>query len=229
MKNNLIVVIGSYGSGKSEYAINIARLAKKDNENVALVDLDVVNPYFRSRDVKEEFSGLGVEVISPDGEFGHADLPMISPRILGAVKTKEKTVILDVGGDPAGCRTLGRFVTEIKKRGYEMHFVVNTLRPFTSTVEEIQTMIKMLETASGLKITELIANVNLMEQTTNEIVREGIDILDQTARSSSIPFNRYLVIQPNDKLIENNILGKEKVVIDYYLKKPWETVRQLGI
>ena len=115
MENKLIVVIGAFGSGKSEYSINLAKEIKECKDNVTLVDLDVVNPYFRSRDVREKFHQEDIEVIAPEGEYKHADLPMISPRIMGAVQNYDKTVILDVGGDPAGCRALARFIPNIRK------------------------------------------------------------------------------------------------------------------
>lgn len=229
MKKDLIVIIGAYGSGKSEYAINLAQKYKQEENEVALVDLDVVNPYFRSRDVRDYFAGQGIDVISPEGEYGHADLPMISPRIAGTIRDPSKTVILDVGGDPAGCRTLGRFVEAIKQRGYHMQLVVNTLRPFTSTAEETLGMMKMLETASGLNIDELIANTNIMEETTPEMVRSGLEILERVAKIRGIIFQTYLVIEGNDETIADNILGKRKMVLNYYLKKPWDRVHRHGI
>ncbi|MBW6515264.1 MAG: hypothetical protein K0B81_01445 [Candidatus Cloacimonetes bacterium] len=229
MKNDLIIVIGAFGSGKSEYAINLALKFKELGEDVSLIDMDVVNPYFRSRDVRDDFTNRGVEVISPDGEYGHADLPMISPRIAGAIQNQSKTVILDVGGDPAGCRTLGRFIKNIEQRGYKMHFVVNTLRPFTSNSEEIIDMMKMLETASSLKISEIIANINLMNETTPQMVKNGIEIVEEVAQQKKIKFDTYLVIEDNQELIEDNIYGKKKVVLNYFLRKPWEVVQRIGI
>ena len=229
MKNDLIVVIGAFGSGKSEYAINLALRYKDLGNNVSLIDMDVVNPYFRSRDVRDDFVNRGVEVISPDGEYGHADLPMISPRIAGAIQNNSQTVILDVGGDPAGCRTLGRFIQSIEQRGYRMHLVLNTLRPFTSNTEEIIEMMRMLETASSLKISEIIANINLMNETTSEMVKQGIEIVEEVAQQKKIKFDTYLVIDDNEELIEDNIFGKKKVVLHYFLRKPWEVVQRIGI
>ncbi len=222
MNGKLIIVIGAYGSGKSEYAINLAYNMNKDHDNVVLVDMDVVNPYFRSRDVTEAFTDLGIDVISPEGEYRFADLPMISPRIRGAIENKEKNVILDVGGDPAGCRTLGRFVKEIKNRGYEMHHVVNTNRPFTSDVKGVTDMKFMLENTSHLKITEFISNANLMEFTDAEVVRAGVDILSEVAEKTDVEFKSFLVLDKLDKNIPEEINGKKKIVLDYYLKKPWE-------
>ena len=192
MKNKLIVVIGAYGSGKSEYSINLAREFSQNGEKVTLVDLDVVNPYFRSRDVREKFEEKGITVIAPDGEFKHADLPMLSPRIMGVVQNNNEVVILDVGGDPAGCRTLARYVANINKRGYEMHLVINTKRPFTSDAEGIIEMLEMLQFASKLKVSEFVCNTNLMEYTTADIIEEGITIIEEIAKKENIKFNKLI-------------------------------------
>ena len=218
----VIVVIGAYGSGKSEYAINLANRYRKKLDKVILVDLDVVNPYFRSRDVREKFADDGIEVIAPDGEFKHADLPMLSPRIMGAVQNNDTLVILDVGGDPAGCRTLARYVPTIQKRGYEMHFVINTKRPFTNSALEIERMKEQLEGVSRLQITELICNTNLMSETTPEIIENGIKEIHKIEKKFNLPFRNFLVLQPNKNSIPDEIAGKKRIVLDYFLNKPWE-------
>ena len=229
MKTKLIIVIGAYGSGKSEYSINLAKEYKSSGKEVTLVDLDVVNPYFRSRDVREKFEQIGIEVIAPEGENKYADLPMISPKIMGAVKNYEKNVILDVGGDPAGCRTLARFIPAIQNRGYEMQLVINTKRPFTSNKKEILEMIDMLEEASKLKVTEIICNTNLMEFTTQEIVVNGIQTIDETAKKRNIKFEKYLILDKYADKISENIFGKKKIVLNYFLNKPWEMPMMKGL
>lgn len=222
-EHKLIVVIGAYGSGKSEYSINLAKKFNDDDHDVVLCDMDVVNPYFRSRDVREEFEKIGIQVVAPEGEFKHADLPMISPRIRGMILKTDRTVILDVGGDPAGARTLGRFVPEIKRRGYELHFVVNTSRPFTSNNAEIKNMIEMIESLSTLKVTELICNTNLMEYTDKDIVQNGIDIIETVADDLKLPFTNYLVLDKFAEIIPDQLNGKNRIVLQYFLNKPWET------
>jgi len=229
VKTKLIIVIGAYGSGKSEYSINLAKEFKTEGKEVILVDLDVVNPYFRSRDVREKFEQIGIEVIAPEGENKYADLPMISPKIMGAVKNYEKNVILDVGGDPAGCRTLARYIPTIQKRGYEMQLVINTKRPFTSNKKEILEMIQMLEDASKLQVTEIICNTNLMEFTTEEIVENGIQTIDETAKERNIIFEKYLVLDKYASKISENIFGKKKIVMNYFLIKPWEMPMMKGL
>lgn len=229
MAEALYIVIGAYGSGKSEYSIHLARTLKASGKDVALADMDVVNPYFRSRDVREEFAAQDIEVIAPEGQFKHADLPMISPRIKGAIENYSRTVVLDVGGDPAGCRTLGRFVEAISVRGYEMHFVVNTRRPFTSSVEEVLTMQNMLEFASKLKITHLICNSNLMQFTDAAIVEEGISILKEVAAHSGLVFESYLALQDYADRVPDGLMNLKRILMEYTLQKPWERLHAKGI
>jgi hypothetical protein len=148
---------------------------------------------------------------------------------MGMIQNPDKTVILDVGGDPAGCRTLGRFVDEIKIRGYRMQLVVNTKRPFTSNVEEIATMLSMLEFSSKLKVTELVCNTNLMEDTSAKIVEEGIRITQQAAELLKLDFSHYTVLDEYAERVPDGLLGKTRLVMTYMLKKPWEGLLSRGI
>lgn len=225
----LKIIVGAYGSGKSEYAINEAYKSHLTGLETVLVDLDVVNPYFRSRDVKEQFEEKGISVISPEGEFRYADLPMLSKSIYKSLADENNSVIFDVGGDPSGCRVLGRYTELIKKFNYKMEFVVNTYRPFTNTRESIIDMLKMIQTTSKLKITELICNSNLMEHTDTGNVTQGIKIIDTVAESLDIPFTRYLVMDCYNCIIPDGIEGKKKDVITHFLKKPWEIPGIKGI
>lgn len=227
--NELYIVIGAYGSGKSEYSIHLARKLNDEGRDVVLADMDVVNPYFRSRDVKDEFAAIGIDVIAPEGAFKHADLPMISPRIKGAIMNQNKTVILDVGGDPAGCRTLGRFETEIKNRGYQMLHVVNTLRPFTTTPVEIITMKQQLEFTSHLQISEFVCNTNLMEDTTEELVRDGLKTIAAAAELAGLTLKTYLVLSLYASRVPEGLLGYHREVMEYTLSKPWEMVMARGL
>lgn len=229
MKADLIIVIGAYGSGKSEYSINLAEQYNSSGNDVFLIDLDVVNPYFRSRDVRDFFAEKGISVISPEGDYNYADLPMISPKIAGAISQEDKTVILDVGGDPSGCRALARFTEGIKKRGYQMHFVVNTLRPFTGNVEDVMEMLDMLELSSKLEISEIVANINLLNETEEKQIEEGIEILEQVAGKRGVAFEKYLVIEEMKEKLREGIRGKKRSVMHYYLRKPWENLSIKGL
>lgn len=227
--NQLYIIIGAYGSGKSEYSVHITRKLKAEGLDVVLADLDIVNPYFRTRDVKDVFEAEGIEVIAPEGQFRHADVPMISPRIRGAIENTGKTVVLDVGGDPAGCRAIGRFEEDIKKRGYHLIHVINTSRPFTSTPEDIIRMQETLEFTSKLRISELVCNTNLMQYTTESVVSDGINIIQQVSDTLTIPFDKYLVLDKYNDIIPDGLSGKSKEVMSYTLKKPWELSNRAGI
>ena len=229
MEQRLIIVIGAYGSGKSEFAANLAEQLNEKGGDIALVDLDVVNPYFRSRDLRESFSQKGIDVICPAGEYKYADLPMVSPRISGTILKPEKTLIMDVGGDPAGCRALARYTNAIKEVGYDLKFVVNTMRPFTNDIAGIINMLDMLEETTKLKVTEIVANSNLLSETTEEIVLDGIDKLSEVAKLRGITFKNYLVISDLSFRIADNLGGKKKMVLNYHLQKPWERVGGSGI
>ena len=218
----VIINIGAFGSGKSEYSANLAFYYKEKNYKVVLVDLDFVNPYFRTRRLREHFQQYSIEVIAPDKEYKYADVPMLSPKISGAISNPENLVILDVGGDIYGCKALVRFVEALNKRSYKMQFIVNTKRPFTSNLEEIGDMKNSLEFFSKLKISEIICNTNLMEFTDNAVIEEGINLLEKFSQKEKITFKQYLVLDKFASSIKDNIKGKEKFVLQYFLNKPWE-------
>jgi hypothetical protein len=229
MENKLIIVIGAFGSGKSEYSVNLAQELNKTHDNVVLVDMDVVNPYFRSRDVRDEFQKQGITVIAPEGQFMHADLPMLSPRIRGAIGNKDWNVILDVGGDPMGCRALGRFYEDVKRRGYELQLVINTNRPFTSNPNDILVMMDMLQKTSGLRVTEFVCNSNLMQFTDKEVINNGITIIKEVSQLTGIPFKKFLVLEDFAHHVPEVLQDKERHILHYYLKKPWDTLVMKGI
>ena len=218
----LLIVTGSYGSGKTEYAVNLAVSENNAGRPCSIVDLDVVNPYFRTRDVQDLFFGLGIEVVAPEPSLRHADLPTLSPRVKSSVKREDRTVILDVGGDPMGARVLGRYSEDIKKRDYDMTLVVNTRRPETETLEDILAMAASIERASGLKITRLVANSHLMEYTDSSIVAEGVDAAAKAAKELGAAFSQACVMEDLLPEIDQSLIDAEIVVLKKFMKKPWE-------
>lgn len=178
-----LVIVGAYGSGKTEFALNLAKqLAGKGP--LVLADLDIVNPYFRSRDATELLEALGVEMVY-NREFRDADLPALSART-DAVLEGTETVILDVGGDD-GARVLGRYKPLLLLRQAEIWLVVNTYRPFTADPAGIQATAQRIEEKSGLKITALVNNSNLGRETEAENVKAGAVIVQKAAARMGIP------------------------------------------
>lgn len=178
-----LVIVGAYGSGKTEFALNLAsQLAA--NESLALVDLDIVNPYFRSRDATEQLEILGVEMVY-NRDFRDADLPALSART-DAVLATPGTVILDVGGDD-GAIVLGRYRPALMKANAEIWLVVNCFRPFTSDVDGIIATAQNIEAKAGLAITALVNNSNLARETTPQHVRHGAAIVARAADKMGLP------------------------------------------
>lgn len=187
MKN--LILIGSYGSGKTQLAINLAIswLKQEKLTKVSLIDLDIVNPYFRSRELATELEELGVEMILPQKDFILTEAPALPPAIAGRLKDKEYRVILDVGGDSAGAIVLGRYTNQLKATDTACWMVVNTCRPGTSTATEIQEMVATLNATSNLEITGFINNTNLGLETTPDLIIEGLKELETVADKLQIP------------------------------------------
>ena len=185
-QHRLTIITGGYGSGKTEVAINLC-LRKRQFYGatpVSLIDLDVVNPYFRSRDKVEELEKRGIQVVAPLGELRHADLPALPPSIGGSLSDLRQQVVLDVGGDPAGATVLGRYYDLLSVVSYDMILVVNPHRPTTGTVDAVLELMQAMEHKARLKVTALCNNTNLMGLTMPEDVVRGQDFLcDLEART----------------------------------------------
>ncbi len=185
-EHRVLLIVGNYGSGKTEVAVNLAiRLSAR--RKVSIADLDIVNPYFRCREARDEMVSHGIRVINPEGEFHSADLPIILPEIRGALLNREDMLILDVGGDDAGARVLGSLADVFVDGSYSMLQVINAKRPFTDSVEGCLKIGSEIEAASRLRITGLISNTHLMEDTDAATVMEGLRLTREVARRAELP------------------------------------------
>ena len=182
----VIVLTGGFGSGKSEIAINLALdLAKRTP--TALVDLDIANPYFRSREARHFLAEQGVKPVVPREEWLDADLPILSPGVRSLLLDTDWTVVLDVGGDEIGAIALGGFQAVFQAIEHQMLMVVNPYRPFTRDVDSIERMCREIERASRLKMQGLISNPNLGQVTMLEHVLSGHQIVAQAAQKLDLP------------------------------------------
>ncbi len=187
------VLAGPFGSGKTEIAINRAFAAGRIGDS-AIADLDIVNPYFRSREFRENFERKGIKLIAPRGSLAQADLPALSSDLQKTLMDSGVRVIIDVGGDPAGARLLGAFAPAIKMAGYSMFLVVNPNRPFTSTPEEIENSLRAVEHASGLEARGILSNPHLIEETTPEIIEKGHEIVIKGAQRLGMPIGGLFIM-----------------------------------
>ncbi len=192
MNSKIYITVGHYGSGKTEYSISYALHLKKTYDKVFLVDLDIVNPYFRSNDARALLESNGITVIAPDYAGTNVDIPALPPEIMRIFNVDDAAIIVDVGGDDDGAIALGRYKRFFESADTEMSLVVNTRRPLSGTVEEIIEMKENIEAASRLTVTDLIADTNISLETTKEIIEEGYEIVKEVSNRLGIPI-KYVV------------------------------------
>lgn len=188
-KNRLNIIIGAYGSGKSEIAVNCALLLKermKDNK-VLLADLDIVNPFYRSADAARKLNDSDIRVIFPSYANSNVDAPVLSGEIYVIFDDESYVGVYDIGGEDMGANVLGSLNNRLKGMEHSLFMVVNTLRPFTSDVDSIIVMAQELEAAAKLPITGFIHNTNLLESSSFEDIVRGNEILNEVARKTGVP------------------------------------------
>jgi len=187
INENILIFSGTFGSGKSEVAVNTAFYAAEKFAKVAIVDLDVVNPYFRCREAREALEAKGIEVIAPGGEFSSADLPIVLPQIRGRIMGFDGLLILDVGGDDLGARALASLNDAISKKSYEYLMVLNERRPYTSDLKGSLATIARIEEAAKIKATGIVSNTHLMTDTTSETITGGFKLAKEVSQRLNLP------------------------------------------
>ena len=183
----LTLFAGHYGSGKTNIAVNYALHLARKGEKVCIADLDIVNPYFRTKDSEDELFAAGIKLVSPQYANSNVDLPALPAESYRLVQDKSTYGIMDIGGDDRGAYALGRYAEAIKAEGdYRMAFVVNCYRPLTSTVEDTVEIMREIEAASGLKFTCIVNNSNLGCETTPEVVMDSLDFVERLSRETGL-------------------------------------------
>lgn len=215
------IFTGHFGSGKSEVSVNFALKLSHVKNKTAIVDLDIVNPYFRAVDAKKTLTDSNIRVVSPVYANTNVDIPALSPEINALFEDKSYNVVFDVGGDDFGAKALARYNEEILNEGYEMYLVINTKRQETDTDDKIAEMAKEIEYASNLKITGLVNNTNLLKHTTIEDVKDGHMIIKEASKKLGVPISFvsgfYDCIKGIEDFIETEVLFLNK-----HIKLPWD-------
>ena len=186
--NRVTLFAGHYGSGKTNIAVNYAFYLRRQGLSVAVGDLDIVNPYFRTKDSEEDFRAAGIEFISSPFANSNVDLPALPAEAYRLVEDKSLHAILDVGGDDRGAYALGRYTPFILEEGdYQMAFVANPFRPLTRTPQEALEVMREIEAAGHLPFTSIVNNANLGPETTAELVLESVPYMEELSRLSGLP------------------------------------------
>lgn len=187
MEQRIHIIVGHYGSGKTEFAINYALKLKEHFNTVYIVDLDIVNPYFRTNDVKTGLEALGLSVIASPYAGSNVDIPALPSEIYKVFADESAAVVFDVGGDDDGAIALGRYKQYFNAETPEVLFVINPFRPLTAHAEQIQEMITAIENASRLKVTGLVNSANLAGLTTANEVIKGKTVADEVTALTGLP------------------------------------------
>jgi len=222
LNKRINIFVGSFGSGKTEIAINYSIYCRKSRDKVAIVDLDIVNPYFRTRERRNALNLKGVKVIAPEGKLTYADVPLISPEIKGLIQNPDYCLILDVGGDDTGTVVLSNFNYFLKDLDYEMLLVVNSYRPFTQSVPQIKQMAQEIENRSRLKIHGIISNPNLSRQTNEETIKKGHILIKQAALKLNLPVRFICVDKRFSKKIKSESFEEPIFYIKRFMHLPWD-------
>ena len=184
----LTLFAGHYGSGKTNIAVNYAIMLAKEGKPVCIADLDIVNPYFRTKDSARELEAAGVDLISPLFANSNVDLPALPAEAYRLVTDRKTYGIMDIGGDDRGAYALGRYVPSIlEENDYRMVFVANASRPLTRTAEEALEVMAEIEAACHLKFTDIINNTNLGSETTAQTVLDSAAYVEKLSALSGLP------------------------------------------
>jgi hypothetical protein len=224
--NGLIVIVGNYGSGKTEVSINLAVNRKQAGLSVGIADLDLVNPYFRTREARTTLTDFGIQVILPPEPYLHADLPVLSPTIAGMIRDSGEVMILDVGGNDVGSTVLAALADAFRGKKVHMLQVVNPLRPQTNTVSGCLRLRDEIETAAHLTITGLVGNANLIDETSVQDIYRGYEFVQSVARESGLPLAFISVSQELLPQIDMKRFDCAVLPIARQLVPPWMKVSE---
>ena len=217
------IITGHYGSGKTEFSIHFAIKLSELHDKVVLVDLDVVNPYFRSRDKSILLNNFGIQVIG--SSIGNsnlaADLPAIPAEVNIFLESQDYMTILDVGGNAEGSRVLARFSKKIREQKYDMYIVINANRPQTSNFENIRKMVYGIEAVSSLKINGLINNTHMLNKTTEKDIMKGLNLCQETSEKMKIPIIFNVIPKYLNSKIYPTIKGNIFVLDELFLRPDW--------
>ncbi len=212
-----VIVCGHYGAGKANLTVSLALAAAQSGEAVSVIDMDVVNPYFRTADFQELFREAGIRLIAPIYANTNLDLPVLPPSVGAAIREKTGRLFLDVGGDDDGAVALGGFSTLLEERGYSMLYVVNSRRELEPEPGEEAALLQRIQTASRLKVTHLVNNTNLGPETTPEVLRQSLPYLEEVSKRTGVP----VLGAAAEERLAPYLEAEGLLPVRVYVKPPW--------
>ena len=208
----ITLLLGHYGSGKTNIAANLALMLRRAGYSVCVADLDIVNPYFRTADWSEEFSAAGISLVTPRFANTNLDIPALPSEVYGLLQQREKRIVMDIGGDDSGAVAVGQYAKRIlEENDYEALYVVNFLRPLTRTPADALMNLREIETITGIPFTGIVNNTNLGGETTLSLIDEGARLSRELSLLASVPL---LYTAVDDKIVKAELSDKDKYGID---------------
>ena len=179
---------GHYGSGKTNVAVNFALRLAAQGKAVTLADMDIVNPYYRSKDSAAELEAAGVKVIASAYANTNVDVPALPQEMYSVTEDQSRYAVLDVGGDDRGALALGRYAPAIlAENDYHMVYVFNASRPLSRTAEAALEIMAEIETAGGIPFTAIVNNSNLGELSDADTLKKTEAAVAELSRLSGLP------------------------------------------
>lgn len=216
----ITIFSGHYGSGKTNVAVNYALWLKKHTDKVSIADLDIVNPYFRTKDSMAVLSENGVELISSEFANSNVDVPALPAETYGVLQNKEIHAVIDVGGDDRGALALGRYSEAIVEEGdYELLFVINKFRPLTRNADMTLEIMAEIENACHMKFTGIVNDSNLGDETTFEDVLDSVSYANEVSKRAGIPIKMTAVKKDLYDKLSDKI--ENLMPIELYVRQSW--------
>ena len=226
--SGIVGIVGNYGSGKTEVSINLAVTRKRAGLDVRIADLDLVNPYFRTREARIQLEALGIDVVLPPEQYMQADLPVLSPVVAGMIKNTDGLTLLDVGGDDVGAMVLAALADAFKNLQVHLLQVVNPMRPQTSTIEGCLKIREEIEKAAHLPITGLIGNANLIDETGTAEIYNGFEFVQKLSERCGLPLEFITVAQDILPAVDIKRFSCPVLPIARQLVPPWLKAKDFG-
>lgn len=218
--SRLNVLVGYPGSGKTEFAVNLALELARLERPAALADLDTVNPYFRSRERQDLLEQQGIRLVSNSRLCADADVPSVPAELNTLLEDESLYSVLDIGGGPGGARILSRYRFRLAQQDLRICFVLNANRPATATPEGALESLREIETAIGLPVTHIVHNTHLCGETGEEDIRFGAEVAEKTAKAAGIPILCHVVHHTLAEKVSD--LHEPVFPVHLYMNKPWE-------
>jgi predicted ATPase len=219
INKNIIIFCGHFGSGKTEVALNYI-LNKSHEKNKVIIDLDIVNPFFRAADAEKILEEKNIRLVKPLFANTNVEVPALTGEIDSSILNEDIFLVIDVGGDDTGSKVLARYREEIVNRGYKMYCVVNIYRLFTQNSENIIKMVNEIQKSSKLEVDGIINNTNLLKNTTEQDILKGQNIVEKVSLNLKKPI--FLTTFMNSVDISSNIVKNEVMKMEKYIKTPIE-------